>query len=237
MADLIAERDRDDDRGDLLSTLLRARDERGEPFTERAVRDHVVTLLLAGHETTALALTWAWHLLALHPEARAALEAELSAILGGRSPTPEEVPALRYTDAVIKETLRLRPPAYATGRELLRETTIDGTRIPRRRIVFVSMSATHRDPRFYDDPDGFRPERWLDGLEERLPRGAFFPFGLGPRMCVGASFAMLEATLLLASCAQRWRFEPDVTDPGTRPAITLRPAVPITGRLVDRTTA
>ena len=198
------------------------------------MRDHVVTLLLAGHETTALALTWAWLLLAREPAARSALEAELATVLGGRLPTPDDVPRLPYTEAVLSETLRLRPPAYATGREAVRETSIDGTRVKKGRVVFVSMSATHRDPRFFPDPDTFRPERWLDGLERRLPRGAFFPFGLGPRMCVGASFAMLEATLILATCVQRWRFDPTVGDAGSRPAITLRPAHAITGTLVAR---
>ena len=238
LAGLIGERvrqgDRDDERDDLLSMLLRARNENGRSFSDRDVRDHVVTLLLAGHETTALALTWAWLLLGRHPAARSALEAELAAVLGGRAPTPDDVPKLPYTEAVLNETLRLRPPAYATGREAVRETSIDRMRIGKGQLVFVTMSATHRDPRFFADPDTFRPERWLDGLERRLPRGAFFPFGLGPRMCVGASFAMLEATLVLATCAQRWRFEPTVDDPGTRPAITLRPAQAITGTLVAR---
>jgi cytochrome P450 len=234
VAELIDEHDRDDERDDLLSMLMRARNEHGPAFSDRDVRDHVITLLLAGHETTALALTWAWLLLARAPAARSSLEAELATVLGGRSPTPDDIPKLPYTEAVLNETLRLRPPAYATGREALRETSIDGTLVRKRRVVFVSMSATHRDPRFFPDPDTFRPERWLDGLEGRLPRGAFFPFGLGPRKCVGSTFAMLEATLVLATCAQYWRFEPTVWDPGSRPAITLRPAQAITGTLVAR---
>ena len=232
--ELIAEHHQDDDQRDLLSMLLAARDEHGVAMSRVEVRDHVVTLLLAGHETTALALTWAWLLLSAHPAARSALETELDTVLGGRPPTPADVAALPYTRAVIDEVLRLRPPAYATGREAVRDTSIDGRPLPKGRIVFVSMSATHRDPRFFPEPDTFRPERWLDGLERRLPRGAFFPFGLGPRMCVGASFAMLEATLILATCVQRWRFEPTDADPGTRPGITLRPAHPITGKLVER---
>ena len=237
VAELIAERDRDEDRGDVLSMLLRARDEQGRPLAERAIRDHLVTLLLAGHETTALALTWALLLLAAHADARSRLEEELRAVLAGREPRADDVPRLRYTGAVINETLRLRPSAYATGREAVRATSIDGRRLPKRHVVFVSMSATHRDPRFFDEPDAFRPERWLEGLERRLPRGAYFPFGLGPRMCVGSAFAILEATLLLATVAQRWRFEPDVADPGVRPGITLRPAVAITGRLLEAATA
>jgi cytochrome P450 len=196
-----------------------------------------VTLMLAGHETTALALTWAWLLLAQHPDVRRTLESEVDAVLAGRAPTAEDVRALPYTEAVIKETLRLRPPSYASGREALRDTTIDGASIPKRRIVFVSLAATHRDPRFFEEPDAFRPDRWLDGLEGRLPRGAYFPFGLGPRMCVGSSFAMLEGTLLLARSVQRWRFDPDLADPGVRPGITLRPGTPITGRLEARVPA
>jgi cytochrome P450 len=231
---LIAERDPTEDRGDLLSMLLQARDEAGAAWTEREIRDHVLTLLLAGHETTSLALTWTWLLLAQHADARAALEAELSEVLAGQPPTPADMTRLVYTTAVLNEALRLSPPVYATGREALRDTAIDGMPVPKGRTVFVSMAATHRDARFFPDPDAFRPERWLDGLDRRLPRGAFFPFGLGPRMCVGASFAMLEATLLLATIAQRWRFETAVMDPGTHPAITLRPAQPITGTIVER---
>ena len=175
VAALIGERDRDEDRGDLLSMLLQARAEHGPALTDRDVRDHVITLLLAGHETTALALTWAWFLLALHPEARTALEGELASVLGGRLPTPDDVPRLPYTTAVLNETLRLRPPAYATGREAVRETSIDGARVKKGRLVFVSMSATHRDPRFFPDPDAFRPERWLDGLERQAAARSVLP--------------------------------------------------------------
>ena len=232
--ELIAERERDDDRGDLLSMLLRARGETGPALDRRQIRDHVVTLLLAGHETTALALTWAWLLLARHPAARTSLEAELDTVLDGRAPTAHDVPRLPYAEAVVNETLRLRPPAYATGREAISDTAIDGTEVAKGQAVFVSMSATHRDARFFDEPDEFRPERWLDGLAQDLPRGAFFPFGLGPRMCVGASFAMLEAVLILARCAQRWRFDADAVAVGTRPAITLRPDRPIRGTLRAR---
>ena len=176
-------------------------------MSERQVRDEVMTLLLAGHETTALALSWAFLLLDRNPGARDHLEAELAAVLGDGPASPDDVPALPYTQAVINETLRLYPPAYVTGREAIRATTIGRTRIPKRHIVLISMYTTHRDPRFFPEPDAFRPERWLDGLEKRLPRGAFIPFGMGSRKCVGASFAMMEATLLLATIARRWRFE------------------------------
>ena len=139
--------------------------------------------------------------------------------------------ALPYTQAVINETLRLYPPAYVTGREAIRDTTIGGTRIPKRHIVLISMYTTHRDPRFFPEPDAFRPERWLDGLEKRLPRGAFIPFGMGSRKCVGASFAMMEATLLLATIARRWRFELAAGEIGTHPSITLRPAAAMPARM------
>ena len=139
--------------------------------------------------------------------------------------------ALPYTQAVINEALRLYPPAYVTGREAIRDTTIGGTRIPKRHIVLISMYTTHRDPRFFAEPDAFRPERWLDGLEKLLPRGAFIPFGMGSRKCVGASFAIMEATLLLATIARRWRFELAAGEIGTHPSITLRPAAAMPARM------
>jgi cytochrome P450 len=228
---IIRERRPGEDRGDLLSMLLLARDEQGAGMSERQIRDEVMTLLLAGHETTALALSWAFLLLDRNPETRDRLEAELAAVLGDGLASPDDVPALPYTQAVVNETLRLYPPAYVTGREAIRDTTIGGTRIPKRHIILISMYTTHRDARFFREPDAFRPERWLDGLEKRLPRGAFIPFGLGSRKCVGASFAMMEATLLLATIARRWRFELDTGDIGTHPSITLRPAAAMPARI------
>jgi len=223
---MIRERRPGEDRGDLLSMLLNARDEQGNGMSERHVRDEVMTLLLAGHETTALALSWAFLMLDRNPSARDRLEAELASVLVDRDgpPSPADVPALPYAHAVVNETLRLFPPAYVTGREAVRDTTVGGVRIPKRHIILISMYTTHRDPRFFTEPDEFRPERWLDGLEKGLPRGAFIPFGLGSRKCVGASFAMMEATLLLATIARRWRFELAPGDIGTHPSITLRPA-------------
>ena len=220
-----------EDRGDLLSMLLLARDEQGVGMSERQVRDEVMTLLLAGHETTALALTWAFLLLDRNPGARDRLEAELKQVLGDGPASPDDVQALPYTQAVINEALRLYPPAYVTGREAIRDTTIGGTRIPKRHIVLISMYTTHRDPRFFAEPDAFRPERWLDGLEKLLPRGAFIPFGMGSRKCVGASFAIMEATLLLATIARRWRFELAAGEIGTHPSITLRPAAAMPARM------
>lgn len=231
--DIIRERRPGDDRGDLLSLLLLVRDENGAGMSERQIRDEVMTLLLAGHETTALVLTWAFLLLDRDPGARRRLEMELTRVLGDRPAAPEDVPALAYTHAVVNETLRLYPPAYVTGREAVRDTTIGGVPIPRRHIILISMHATQRDPRFFDEPDAFRPERWLHGLEKRLPRGAFIPFGMGSRMCIGSSFALMEATLLLATIARRWSFEvlPDVVP--THPSITLRPATAMPARMVS----
>ena len=228
---IIRERRPNEDRGDLLSMLLLARDEHGAGMSERQVRDEVMTLLLAGHETTALALSWAFLLLDRNREARDRLEAELAAVLGNEPASPEDVLALPYTQAVVNETLRLYPPAYITGREAVRDTTIGGSPIPKGHIVLISMYTTHRDPRFFPEPDDFRPERWLDGLEKRLPRGAFIPFGLGSRKCIGSSFAMMEAALLLATIARRWRFELEPGEIGTHPSITLRPAAAMPGRM------
>ena len=228
---IIRERQPDEDRGDLLSTLLLARDEQGAGMSERQVRDEVMTLLLAGHETTALALSWAFLLLDRHPEARDHLETELAGALGDEPASPSDVPRLPYTRAVINETLRLYPPAYVTGREAIRATTVGGVRIPKRHIVLVSMYTTHRDPRFFPEPDAFHPERWLDGLEKRLPKAAFIPFGLGSRKCVGASFAMMELALLLATIARRWHFEMAPGAIGTHPSITLRPDAAMPARL------
>jgi cytochrome P450 len=228
---IIRERRPDEDRGDLLSMLLLARDERGTGMSERQIRDEVMTLLLAGHETTALALSWAFLLLDRHPETRDRLEEELAAVLGDRAVSPADVASLPYCQAVVNETLRLYPPAYVTGREAVRATSIGGIPIAKRHIVLISMATTHRDPRFFPEPDAFRPERWLDGLEKRLPRGAFIPFGLGSRKCVGASFALMEATLLLAAIARRWRFELAPGEVGTQPSITLRPAVAMPARM------
>ncbi len=228
--DIIRERRPGEDRGDLLSLLMLARDERGAGMSERQIRDEVMTLLLAGHETTALALTWALVLLERNPDARGRLEAELATVLGDAAASPDEIPALPYVQAVINETLRLYPPAYITGREAIRDTVIGTVPIPKRHIVLISMYATHRDPRFFPEPEAFRPERWLDGLEKRLPRGAFIPFGMGSRKCIGAAFAMMEATLLLATIARRCRFDLAPGEVPTLPSITLRPGTAVWGR-------
>ncbi len=231
---LIDERRRTrEERGDLLSLLLRARDENGTRMTDRQLRDEVVTLFLAGHETTALELSWAWYLLSRHPDKRAALERELVEVLADGPPSVADLPRLRYTEAVVHESLRLFPPAYALGREAIEPGELDGYPVPVGTTVLVLPWILHRDPRYFDDPGEFRPERWRDGLQGRLPRGAYLPFGAGPRLCIGQSFALMEASLILALVARRFRVD---LDPGRTvtpfPSITLRPlgGVPATVR-------
>lgn len=226
---LIAARRRTGRRGeDVISMLLEAGDGSGGTMTDRQVRDEVMTLFLAGHETTALALTWALHLLGDHPEARAALDAELADVLEGREPSLADIGRLPFTEAVILESLRLFPPAYAISREALRPTTVTGRSIDRGTVAFISVWAAHHQADRFPEPWSFQPERWLDGLATRLPRGAYLPFGEGPRKCIGASFAMQEAILVLATIAQRFGLRNVTQAPiPLRPAVTLRPATPV----------
>jgi cytochrome P450 len=210
-----------EDRGDLLSMLLHAQDEDdGGRMTDRQLRDELMTLFMAGHETTANTLAWAWYFLARHPEAEARLHAELS----GRAPTHADLPRLTYTDAVITETLRVYPTVWVIGREAIEPCQVGGYEIRVGMTVYMSQWVVHRDARFFDDPESFRPERWIGGLAGRLPRYAYFPFGGGPRVCIGNAFAQMEAVLLLATIARRYRIE---LQPGAvvRPlaTMTLRP--------------
>lgn len=213
-----------EERRDLLSMLLHAQDEDGSQMTDKQLRDEVMTLFLASHETTALALSWTWYLLAQHPETGSKLRAELGEVLGGRRPEPGDVTQLRYTEMVVLESMRLYPPAYAIGREAIRDCVIGGHRIPRGTSVVLCQWTMHRDPRYYHDPESFAPERWADGLAERLPRYAYLPFGGGQRICIGGSFAMLETVLLVAVMAQRFHFDLVRAHP-VEPwaAFTLRP--------------
>jgi cytochrome P450 len=226
---LIATRRATEGRGDdAISMLLEASTGEAKPLTDRELRDEVMTLFMAGHETTAVALAWSLYLLSENPEAAASLEAELAEVLDGRLPTAADLPRLRYTEAVISEALRLYPPAYALSREAIKPTTIAGRALPKSGIAFISVWATHRRPDLFKDPLMFRPERWLDGLARRLPRGAYLPFAEGPRKCIGASFAMQETVLVLATIALRFRVKPvAVSEVQLRPAVTLRPAGPI----------
>ncbi len=213
-----------EDHGDLLSMLLQARDEDGGRMTDRQLRDEALTLFAAGHETTALALTWTFYLLAQHPAAEAKLAAELDAVLGGRAPTLEDRPNLPYTEQVVTEAMRLYPPAWTIGREAVADCPLGPYQLPKGDAVLMSQWVVHRDPRWFDRPDEFDPDRWADGLAKRLPRFAYFPFGGGPRVCIGNTFAQMEATLLLATIARRYRL---ALVPGRpivpAPSITLRP--------------
>ena len=200
---------------DLLSRLIEAQDEDGTRMTDEQLRDEAMTLYLAGHETTALTLSWTWFALARHPQAEEKLVSEWSQVLGGREPTVEDLPRLVYTEYVITEAMRIYPPVYLVGREPLSDREVGGYLLPRGSTAFMSQWVTHRDPRFFDEPLEFRPERWADGLAKRLPKYAYFPFGGGPRVCIGNGFAMMEAVLLLATIGQQYRFtlepEPEVT--------------------------
>jgi cytochrome P450 len=212
------------DRGDLLSMLMLARDDEGRPMTEQQLRDEVITLLLAGHETTALALSWTWYLLSQHPDVDAKLAAELQEVLGGRAPAVSDLPRLRYAEQVVTEAMRLYPPAWGFGREAVADCEIGGYAIRAGTTVIVSPWVSHRDPRYFDEPTRFRPERWADDFAAKLPRFAYIPFGGGPRICIGNRFAMMEAVLVLATVAQRFRLEWQRDRAVVPlPSITLRP--------------
>lgn len=218
-----------DDKGDLLGMLLGTdvkNGERVERMSDRQARDEIMTFFFAGHDTTASALAWAWYLLALHPEVQERLHEEVDHVLGGRTPTADDVPKLTYATAVFAETVRLYPPVWSIHREAVADDAWDGYRIPRGMYVMVSPYLTQRDPRFYDDPEAFDPGRFhLDGdVRRSIPRFAYFPFGVGTRQCMGEPFAWMQGALLLAAVAQRVRVCPvagsDVVPLAT---ITLHP--------------
>jgi cytochrome P450 len=230
-----ARRESKNDPGDLLSILLQAQAEDGSRMTDQQLRDEVMTLFLAGHETTANALAWTWYLLSLNPEAEARLHTELKEVLDGRSPRFEDLQRLRYTQMVVKESLRLFPPAWGIGRETLKEIHLGDYRLPAGTNVFISQWVMHRDPRYFDRPEEFHPERWTEEFEKQLPKFAYFPFGGGPRVCVGASFASMETALLLATIAQRYRLALVPGHP-VKPlaSVTLRPKQGIRVKLQKR---
>ena len=209
---------------DLLSRLIRARYEDGSGMTDRQLRDEAITLLLAGHVTTAIALSWTAYLLAQHPEIQERMHAELDAVLAGRLPTVEDLPHLPYTERVVRESLRLYPPAWIMPRIAIEDCEIHGYRIRKGASVLVSQWIVHRNPRFYADPLRFDPDRWTEQFARSLPHFAYFPFGAGPRICIGNSFALMEASLILAAMGQRFRLRPANSAP-VEPlaAITLRP--------------
>ena len=193
-------------------------------MTDLQLRDEVMTLFLAGHETTANALTWTFYLLSQNPEAEARLHAELSSVLGAKVPAVEDLPRLRLTEQVLAESMRLYPPAWALGRRAVRDVDVGGCLVPEGAFVVVSAFVTQRDARFYPDPLRFDPERFAPEARAARPKFAYFPFGGGARQCIGEPFAWMEGTLILATLAQKWRLR---LQPGHRvephPLITLRP--------------
>lgn len=222
------------DRGDLLSMLLAA-DDGGAAMDDRQIRDEAMTMLLAGHETTANALSWAWWLLARHPAVQARLQAEVDAVLGDRPPRFDDLPALRTTRDVVAEVLRLYPPAWVVGRRAIAPVELGAWRVARGSLVVASQFVVHRDPRWWHAPEDFRPERWSNGETATLPKFAYFPFGGGNRICIGESFAWTEVVLVLAAVARRLRFVPaDERDPGIAASVTLRPGRPIVLRAHGR---
>jgi cytochrome P450 len=194
------------DTGDLLSMLLLAQDEAGDRMSDAQLRDELVTLFVAGHETTSNALVWTWYLLSQHLEVGAWLHQEVDEVLDGRPPALADLPNLPYTLMVIKEAMRLYPPAWVlNGRQAIKDTTIGGYSIPRGSVTFIAPYAIHRRPRYFPDPQRFDPLRFAPEREMELPRYAYIPFGAGPRICIGNSFAMMEAQLIVATIAQRYR--------------------------------
>ncbi len=195
-----------------------------EHSSDEQIRSHALTFLLAGYETTALLLAWCWDMLAYHPCVQGRMQAEVDRVLGNRIPTPEDLSNLPYTRTVVKETLRLRPPAWTIGRQALKDCEIGGQDIPAGATVLVSQWVMHHDPRFYADPQEFRPERWSEIDKTSFPRFAFFPFGGGERVCIGEHFAWTEAMVALALTARKWQVLPINTQPARpQPSVTLRP--------------
>ncbi len=212
------------DKGDLLSMLLLAQDEEdGAGMSDRQVHDEALTLLLVGHETTAIALMWTWYLLAQHPAVESTLHAELASVLGGRFPNDADIPRLPYTRMVFTEAMRLYPPAWLMTRRALEDYEVGEYLLPKGTFILISPYITHHDERYFPDPDLFLPERWEPAAAAR-PQFAYFPFGGGPRQCVGESFAWMAGILLLATLAQRWQMRLLPGHPiELQPLVTLRP--------------
>jgi len=219
--------------GDLLSVFLQVQDDEGIGMTDRQLHDEIMTLFLAGHETTANVLSWTWLLLGQNPEVEEKLFEELRRVLGGRVPTPTDLPRLSYTDTVLRESMRLYPPVWVIGRRALAPFRLGEYELPADTNVLISQLLMHRDARYFPEPERFDPDRWRgnDPRSASLPRFAYFPFGGGPRVCIGAGFGMMEAVLLLATIAQQFRIQ---IAPGQtvkmQPTVTLRPrsGIPVT---------
>lgn len=223
--ELIDQRRNEGARGsDLLSTLIRGLEHPETSMSDEQLRDELMTLVLAGHETTSNGLTFAWHLLALHPDEESKLHEELDAVLGSRPASVDDTEALPYAKAIFLEAMRLYPPVWLIDRRANKDTEVGGVRIPKDSIVLMPQWVLHRDPRFFEDPDAFRPERWIREPTDKRPKYSYYPFGGGPRVCLGEPFAMAEGVLVLASIAQNWRIR-SVSDevPELLPSIVLRP--------------
>ncbi|WP_318567717.1 cytochrome P450 [Salinigranum marinum] len=218
---------------DLLSILLRARD-RGEQSDEN-LRDEMVTMLLAGHDTTALTLTYTWYLLSEHPEVESRLHDELDSLLGGERPTFADVRGMEYTEAVLNEAMRLYPPVYTIFREPQVDVRLGGYRVPAGSAVMLPQWAVHRSERYWDSPLEFDPDRWLDERADDRPRFAFFPFGGGPRFCIGKQLSLLEARLILGTVCQQYRLEYQGGEPfDLRGSLTMHPRQAMSMRVVER---
>jgi cytochrome P450 len=223
------------DRTDFLSRLMAARDEAGKPMSDAMLRDEAITLLLAGHETTALAISWTWLLLCQNPKTERRMADEIAQVIGDRPATVDDIPRLKYTESVLMESMRIYPPAWAIGREPTTSCELGGYPLLPRTAIFIIPWVLHRDPRYFDEPERFRPERWMGNLSRELPRFAYMPFGGGPRICIGQRFAMNEAILILTTIAQRfsadWRSDRTIMP---FPSITLRPRGGVWLRIKDR---
>lgn len=225
-------------RTDFLSRLMLARDEDGEGMSDVQLRDETLTLLLAGHETTALALSWSFYLLGRAPDIGRKLLSEIREVVGDRDVTIEDMPRLKFTESVILESMRLYPPAWIIARENVEPFSLRGYQFKAGTTVFISPWVLHRDPRHFEAAEQFKPERWLDGLARRLPRYAYMPFGGGPRICIGQRFALIEAVLILATIARRYGFEWQGDRPiSPYPSITLRPKGGVRVKLSDTSAA
>lgn len=221
---IASRRDSGVEKRDLLGMLLSARDEAGFPMSEAQLRDEAITLFVGGFDTPALAMSWTWYLLARNPACANTLAAEVDAVVGVRAPEMQDIASLPYAQRVIKESMRLYPPAWLLSREASEETSIGGQRIEKGTTVMMSPWVSHRDAVFFDNPDVFDPDRWTSERAKQIPRFAYFPFGGGPRVCIGAAFAMMETTIILAMMAARFNFrlinEDEVLP---RASMTLRP--------------
>ena len=216
------------ERDDLLSALIAASNDRDERLSDERIRDEVLSFLFAGHETTAMTFTYAWYLLATHPQVRDRLEAEVDDVLGERLPTVTDLDELPFLDHVISEALRLYPANHVIPREPLEDVELGGYRVPAGSSIYCSQWIVHRDERWFDEPEAFRPDRWAEDVDR--PEYAYFPFGGGPRHCIGMRFARLELQLGVAAIAQRISFEPSEPDqpvPELAAGLSMRPREPI----------